>query len=443
MTKKPWEYEDFQYEDFTYEDFTEPEDFTYEDFTYDDYKKSQSVTDAESKLNTHLANKPSAYQSQWKNKLDGLMESILNREKFSYDLNGDALYQQYKDKYIQQGKLAMGDAIGQASAMTGGYGSSYAQSVGQQQYQASLDKLNDIVPKLYQMALDKYTMEGQELYNQYGMVADRENTDYGRYRDTVADWRTDRDYLAGRYESERDFDYSKYNNDRNFAFNQYADDRNFEYGKWADDRTFDYNRYVADRSLAYDQYSADRSLAYDEYATDKNLSYNEYRAAIADEQWQQEFDANEAHNAWLRSQAPIDDPDDPGYDNEGLEDSKIKEMQKFLGIEADGKWGSDSIKAAGNLSAKEAWEAYQAGNLEKFDTPWTAFAGSTYDDAVTFVQQHGVPAAHAAGIMTASEWSRRRSSYQNSGQGGAAVKNYNSYKEYLSAITEYLIEKYN
>ena len=112
--------------------------------TYDtsSYKDSTAGTnnwnayqDALSKVNAHGDFK---YGNQ--QQLDAIMDSILNREKFTYDLNGDALYQQYKDKYIQQGKMAMGDAIGQASAMTGGYGNSYAQSVGQQMYQKELQK---------------------------------------------------------------------------------------------------------------------------------------------------------------------------------------------------------------------------------------------------------------------------------------------------------------
>jgi peptidoglycan hydrolase-like protein with peptidoglycan-binding domain len=190
----------------------------YDDFTYADYVESDAVKGAGDALNAHLATKPGEYQSQWQSQLDALMNSIMNREKFSYDLNSDALYQQYKDKYIQQGKMAMQDTMGQAAAMTGGYGNSYAQSVGQQAYQAQLENLNDIVPELYAMALDQYNREGQELYNQYGMVADRENLDYGRYRDTVSDYLTERDYLQGRYDTERGFDYSKYVDDRNLEY---------------------------------------------------------------------------------------------------------------------------------------------------------------------------------------------------------------------------------
>jgi peptidoglycan hydrolase-like protein with peptidoglycan-binding domain len=233
------------------------DNFEYDEFTHDEYEESDAVINAGNNLNDHLANKPGEYTSQWKGQLDELMNQIMNREKFSYNFNEDALYQQYKDKYVQQAKLAMADTMGQAAALTGGYGSSYAQSVGQQAYQGQLDNLNDIVPELYQMALDKYNREGQDLLNQYGLVMDREDMDYGRYRDTVADWQTDRNYLQGVYDSERDFDYSKY-----------VDDRNFEYGKYSDDR----------------------NLAYDEYATDKNLSYQQYRDAIADEQWQKEYE---------------------------------------------------------------------------------------------------------------------------------------------------------
>ncbi len=108
---------------------------------------------------------------------DELLNSILNRKDFSYDFNADAIYQQYKDKYIQQGKMAMADAMGQASAMTGGYGNSYAASVGNQAYQAQLNNLNDVIPELYQMAYNRYNQEGQDLYNQHGLLMQ----DYDKY----------------------------------------------------------------------------------------------------------------------------------------------------------------------------------------------------------------------------------------------------------------------
>ena len=61
------------------------------------------------------------------------------------------------------------DTMGQAQAMTGGYGNSYAQTVGQQTYQGYLQGLNDQVPALYQLALDKYNSEGNQLKDNMGI----------------------------------------------------------------------------------------------------------------------------------------------------------------------------------------------------------------------------------------------------------------------------------
>lgn len=270
----------------------------YGDFTYEDYKESEAVKNAGNALNTHLANKPGAYQSQWQSQLDSLMNSIMNRDKFSYDVNGDALYQQAKDKYVQLGKLGMADAIGQASAMTGGYGNSYAQSVGQQAYQNQLDNLNDIIPDLYAMALDQYNREGQELYNQYGMVADRENLDYSRYRDTVADWMTDRGYLTDRYDSERGFDYGKY-----------VDDRNMDYALHQDG----YQKLLDALGIAQSDYYSGGDVYRAEQTIKNEDAWNKYQAAeearqyansLLQQKYQNDFGAWEANseNAWKQTQ---------------------------------------------------------------------------------------------------------------------------------------------
>lgn len=119
--------------------------------------------------------------------------------------------------------MAMADTMGQAAAMTGGYGNSYAQSVGQQAYQAQLQNLNDIVPELYQMALDKYNMDKQALYDEYSLLADAENREYGEYRDKLSDYYAELDRLANNYYNERNFDYGKYADDKSFAYAQERD----------------------------------------------------------------------------------------------------------------------------------------------------------------------------------------------------------------------------
>ena len=64
---------------------------------------------------------------------------------------------------MQQGKLAMRDSMGKAAALTGGYGSTYSQQVGQQTYDAYLKDLSAIIPELYGQAYDQYQDEGDKL----------------------------------------------------------------------------------------------------------------------------------------------------------------------------------------------------------------------------------------------------------------------------------------
>ena len=228
-------------------------------YQYADYQESDTVKQAEAMLNEQLAQKPGEYQSAWQQQLNDAINKILNREKFSYDLNGDALYQQYKDKYIQQGKMAMMDTMGQAQAMTGGYGNSYAQSVGQQAYQQNLQQLNDIVPELYQMAYDQYSQEGQDMYNQAALMAQQEDRDYGRYQDAMNAWQTERDYLAGRYDSERNYDYGKYTDERDFGYGSYIDDRNYQYQQGRD--AIEDERWQKEFDLAMDQWNWEKEQA--------------------------------------------------------------------------------------------------------------------------------------------------------------------------------------
>ena len=284
---------------FTYKDF-EYDDFKYDDWSYDDYQESEQVKKYQAALDSHNTTKPGEYQSKYQPIADDILNKYMNREKFSYDLNGDALYQQYKDKYITQGKMAMQDTMAQAAAMTGGYGNSYAASVGNQAYQASLQNLNDVVPELYQMAYDRYQQEGQDMLNQYGIYMDRENMEYGRYRDTVSDWNTERDYLTNLYNAERDYDYSKYSDNRNFDYSVYSDNRNFAYNQYSDNRNLAQTQYNADRSLAYDDYRNDIADQQWQQTFDQALAefnYQQSRDAIADEQWQKSYDYQASRDA--------------------------------------------------------------------------------------------------------------------------------------------------
>ena len=103
--------------------------------------------------------------------LNTLYDQIMNRKPFQYDLNGDLLYRQMADQYTQLGRQASADAMGQAAALTGGYGNSYATQVGNQANQQYLTMLNQNSPELWDRAYQAYLTEGDQLLQQYELAA--------------------------------------------------------------------------------------------------------------------------------------------------------------------------------------------------------------------------------------------------------------------------------
>lgn len=105
--------------------------------------------------------------------LERLYAAITGRPAFSYDPTSDPVYDSYAQSYQRRGRLAMRDTMGQAAAMTGGYGSSYAQSVGQQQYDSYLQSLGEALPELYGMAWQRYNAEGDALKTAWELASER------------------------------------------------------------------------------------------------------------------------------------------------------------------------------------------------------------------------------------------------------------------------------
>ena len=174
------------------------------------YTPGSAVQQAQAYLNQVQSRRPGEYQSQWDGELTELYNRIANRKPFSYDIGTDPVYQQYREQYQRQGRLAMQDTMGQAAALTGGYGSTYGEQVGQQAYNAYLQNLNDVVPNLYNAAYNRYRDEGTDLYNQYGLLSDRENQAYSRYRDTVNDYYSDLSDARSAYDSAYSRDYNQW-----------------------------------------------------------------------------------------------------------------------------------------------------------------------------------------------------------------------------------------
>ena len=344
------------------------------------HQESDAVTQANALLQQHLAQKPGEYQSTWKDQLNDKISQILNRDKFSYDPTKDAMYQYYADQYTTQGKLASMDVMGQAAAMTGGYGNSYAQAAGQQAYQSYLQKLNEVVPELYGMAQDQYNQEGQALYDQASLMAQMEDQDYGRYRDQLNDYYTELSRLTedARYMSETEY-----------------------------------------------------QRALDEF----NIKYGAYRDTVGDQQWQAQFDeAKRQYDEQMAlstskstSNKTTSNPSGTKYTaNPGWDKEKIKRFQTDHGLDVDGIWGPQT---AGAYDKDKNWVDPGAGV--------GSFTGSTYSEAVAYAKANGVPNDYASSIFDKQTFSRKKASSSNS-----EAKEFDTYEEYLQYAVDSMIDAY-
>lgn len=392
----------------------------YSQYSYD-ASSDAAYQQALAALQQASATKPT-YKASFDQQLQEVYDMIVNREKFTYDMNSDAMYQQYADQYQLMGQQAMMDTMGQAAALTGGYGNSYASTAGNQAYQAYLQQLNDVVPELYGMALDQYNAEGDRLLTQYAMLGDMADDEYSKYMDSYNQWWQDTTYKQQQADTAYNRGYENWLN----SYQMGTDAENTAYTKKQTEREYLVNLitntgYTPTASeLAAAGMTNEQAAAYAQY-------YNDQKAASTKK------------SSGSGSGSGSGGGGGGTVNNGSVGNDNIAKMQAALGVDADGKWGPKSQAAAkakwGTTSADEAWKAYQAGGGPEPDP--TGFTGSTYEEAVAFAKANGVPGSQAS-FLTKGEWARVKSG------GGTRdhANEFDTYAEYLQWAVESIIEEY-
>lgn len=189
------------------------------------FQASDSLTAAQQYLSDITSNKPGSYVSKYTSQLDDLYGQLLNRGSFNYDMNGDALYKQYRQRYTEAGKKSSRDAMGQAAANTGGYASSYAQTAGADAYSQYMQQLQNAIPELQQQAQTRYNDQTTMLQNRYNLVQNADQNEYSRYRDNVSDWQNERSYAYNDAQQQYSNEYNQYANNMNNAMQQVSWER--------------------------------------------------------------------------------------------------------------------------------------------------------------------------------------------------------------------------
>ncbi|WP_207664530.1 hypothetical protein [Clostridium sp. AF32-12BH] len=212
--------------------------------------------------------KPAAFQSQYSNEIQNILNTIQNRPQFNTDdVFKSDLYTTMREQAIQNGQKSMRDTMGAAQAATGGYGSTYAQAAGQQAYDNAISNFNNTTLDIYDRVYNNYLQEGQELYNKLNMYNNQDSIDYNRYRDNVSDYYNDLNYYAGRYDSSWNQDMTTYQQDQ--AMQQWAE--NYAYQKTQD------------------------ALAQQNWQT--QFDYQKEQDALAQQNWQTQFDYQKEQDA--------------------------------------------------------------------------------------------------------------------------------------------------
>lgn len=354
------------------------------------YKPSAQVQQAQGAVNTQLAQKPVQYQSAWQGKMNDTADKIMNRQPFSYNVNEDALYQQYANQYAQQGKIAMMDTMGQAQAMTGGYGNSYAQMAGQQAYQGYMQQLNDKIPDLYQLALQQYTQQGQDLYDQYAMLSAQEQQDYGRYRDEMSDYNAELQNLYSRLDAERSYDYEQYLNNRNYQYQQQRDQ--VADSQWQQQ----YDESLRQWNESFD-YQQQRDAVSDQQWKD-SFQYQQDRDSVADAQWQKQYE--EAIRQWQAE-----------YDEGVRQFDFANKLGEFAVPESTGGGGG----VGGSYSQQVSEPQQESSNVdqarEMLDAIVNNAAGTKYETAAKTHVNKEIDAALNAGAITQQEANTLKKEY--------------------------------
>lgn len=241
-----------------------------------------------------------AYQSPYSAQIESLLGQILNKQSFSYDASADPLYKSLSQQYQKNGNLAMRDTMGNAAALTGGYGSSYATTAGSQAYDSYMQDLNNQIPQLYQLAYDRYNNELSNQYNSLSALQGLENTAYGRYndqrnydyqvgRDTVADSQWLQNYNRNAYENDRGYNYQVGRDEVSDA--QWLD--NYNRNIYESDR--DYNTQAERYKVEDSQWNK----TFNQNVSESNRNYSASRADQAQSQknWQASFDYQKTNDA--------------------------------------------------------------------------------------------------------------------------------------------------
>ena len=393
-----------------------------------------SVVEANKFLDSQLEQIRSG-RTSYTDQVESIFNKYMNREEFQYDVSEDQIFQQALASAMKSGNTAMQDIMGQAATLTGGYGSTYATSAGNQAYNSFIEDAYNNFPEYYNMAFQAYQMEGEEMLQQFNMASTLDNQEYSRLIDS---------YNAG--VEDRNWKYNTAFNEYTTSVNNAYNSANIQLQQNAQIGTNLYNTYAIDKDTYETKYNQGyqswldsvnnattianlqnsdywNQTYFDEDVRQYNeqFAYTKERDNVADSQWQQSFDEDvRQYNEQFDYQKGRDQVADNQW-------QQSFDYQKGRDEVSDSQWQQEfdlSKQQVSNSNYKSLYEQTKEENEDlKNQEKIKSYKSSRTDK-------------FEASILTEEEFSRRGNSVTVDGK----KKPYDNYKQYVSDTIE---RKYN
>ena len=320
------------------------------------------------KIAADLGDRP-VYSGKWDPEVEASYNAIVNRDPFSYVAEEDPYWQQYQQRYTDLGQRAMKDTMGQAAALTGGYGNTYAQYAGQSAYNEYMAALADKALELEDRAYGRWIDQGNQMLQNFQLAQSMQNTDYGRYRDAVSDYNYNL-ALAQAYEDEN-YQRAVYDNSLRIQAEQEA------YARLRDQ--LGDLRY--EDELGYARWRDQIS----DYRYEDETAYARQRDAIMDARYEDELAYARAQDAAAAAEkaagggssgggsrssgggGTISGSSAPAWWN-SMSTSERKNLQRQIGTDADGIWGPNTAAAYISMFGNNASDAPYVAGINGYDS---------------------------------------------------------------------------
>ena len=138
------------------------------------------------------------YKDNYASYKNSLVNNLENA-KFEFDAGNNQMYQDYVNDYRLLGHVAAAQAEGMADELSGGYGTTYGQTVAQQGLDNYLANEKAILPSLYEAERNSFAQDQANMVNKGNLYNQLEGQDFNQFLTRLDAWNKNREYAYNKW----------------------------------------------------------------------------------------------------------------------------------------------------------------------------------------------------------------------------------------------------